>query len=714
MKLYSVFLSFLIISLIIIYSDITYSQRYWNIAARFEGNQNSFIRVIPSGILQNINGSFTVECWFNADNASGGSLFGHSGIRLLLDSYSGKLRGRIQTNNNTKLYTKTSNLFEPGHWYHIACTYDAGANLMRFYINGILDSSSSGNYNPTGTSEDLFIGTSVYGSYKGLIDDIRIWRRALSPYEIQTNYRNSYVGSIGIHSNFGDALCMSANFDFTYSPGFGLYFYDGFNTFEFQNVLAEDIGIFPSTTTGENYSLDLTNGGYAKVPSNPDIELNKPLTIEAWIYPINSLSGTYQFILRKGNNYGAFINSNGYLDFYISGFVIPSYTLIPSEKWTHIAASYSLNNTISVYINGEMKNFVNFNQQNNLGNDTLYLGSDVSGGSSFYGYLDGIKISNYSKSQDEIKRDMFRIIDYFNKPSPPNITVSYNFDFYNASTTLSGGFYNLRNGAKYSSVFYNIPVSPIIGSNINGFPDGYFIKYSGERIPQSNTAGYMKTDSLEITLNTTISDLKLFISLNHSRLSDLDIYLVSPSDDSVIVWNKNQGNNIGHIITVFDEYADSNLINNIYFDLGPTVKPHNSLLAVFSGKNSQGIWKLAITDFYNGNYGYLYAWGLRINNSITGTDNYYNQFLNEFRLIQNYPNPFNPVTTIQYSIPRRNNVTLKVFDILGNEVATLVNEEKERGVFSVMFEASNLASGIYFYRLQAGNFVETKKMILLR
>uniref|UniRef100_A0A7V2ZIU6 T9SS type A sorting domain-containing protein n=1 Tax=Ignavibacterium album TaxID=591197 RepID=A0A7V2ZIU6_9BACT len=85
-----------------------------------------------------------------------------------------------------------------------------------------------------------------------------------------------------------------------------------------------------------------------------------------------------------------------------------------------------------------------------------------------------------------------------------------------------------------------------------------------------------------------------------------------------------------------------------------------------------------------------------------------------FTLAQNYPNPFNPTTTIQYSIPQRGNVSLKVYDVLGNEVSTLVNEEKERGVYSVNFDASHFSSGIYFYRLKADNFIQTKKMILVR
>ena len=85
-----------------------------------------------------------------------------------------------------------------------------------------------------------------------------------------------------------------------------------------------------------------------------------------------------------------------------------------------------------------------------------------------------------------------------------------------------------------------------------------------------------------------------------------------------------------------------------------------------------------------------------------------------FQLMQNYPNPFNPSSRIRYSIPQISYVTLKVFDILGNEIATLVNEEKGPGVYSVSINAVKYASGIYFYKLQAGSFVETRKMVLLR
>ena len=84
----------------------------------------------------------------------------------------------------------------------------------------------------------------------------------------------------------------------------------------------------------------------------------------------------------------------------------------------------------------------------------------------------------------------------------------------------------------------------------------------------------------------------------------------------------------------------------------------------------------------------------------------------EFFLSQNYPNPFNPGTKIKYSTQKDGFVQLKVYDILGKEVANLVNENKEAGYYSVDFDASQLPSGVYIYNMQGGDFVNSKKMIL--
>jgi hypothetical protein len=90
------------------------------------------------------------------------------------------------------------------------------------------------------------------------------------------------------------------------------------------------------------------------------------------------------------------------------------------------------------------------------------------------------------------------------------------------------------------------------------------------------------------------------------------------------------------------------------------------------------------------------------------------QLPQDYALDQNYPNPFNPATTITYAVPQNSFISLRVIDILGNEVQTLVNETKSAGTYTVSFDAASVPSGVYFYTLEAGNFVSTKKMILIK
>jgi hypothetical protein len=85
-----------------------------------------------------------------------------------------------------------------------------------------------------------------------------------------------------------------------------------------------------------------------------------------------------------------------------------------------------------------------------------------------------------------------------------------------------------------------------------------------------------------------------------------------------------------------------------------------------------------------------------------------------FELLQNYPNPFNPSTTIEFALPKSAFVTLKVYNLLGEEVATLMAEQQSAGIHKLNWDARGLASGVYLYRLEAGEFVQVKKLILMR
>lgn len=105
---------------------------------------------------------------------------------------------------------------------------------------------------------------------------------------------------------------------------------------------------------------------------------------------------------------------------------------------------------------------------------------------------------------------------------------------------------------------------------------------------------------------------------------------------------------------------------------------------------------------------------VNFNFTLTDVEGQPSSIPDKYSLSQNYPNPFNPVTAIKYSIPNEGFVSLKIYNVLGSEVATLVNEFKNAGSYNVSFSAENLSSGVYYYKLKSGTFVETKKMILLK
>ena len=118
--------------------------------------------------------------------------------------------------------------------------------------------------------------------------------------------------------------------------------------------------------------------------------------------------------------------------------------------------------------------------------------------------------------------------------------------------------------------------------------------------------------------------------------------------------------------------------------------------------------------FVAGNTGESVYTTIKYSGSVIGLDPTGNNAPQTYSLSNNYPNPFNPVTTLNYSLPRSGDVSLIIYNILGEEVIRLVDGFQQAGEYNAIWNASNIASGIYFYRLQAGDFTETKKMVLLK
>ncbi|AFH48348.1 Bifunctional xylanase/esterase [Ignavibacterium album JCM 16511] len=207
--------------------------------------------------------------------------------------------------------------------------------------------------------------------------------------------------------------------------------------------------------------------------------------------------------------------------------------------------------------------------------------------------------------------------------------------------------------------------------------------------------------------------------------SDSEKVWVAPIADVIKYIRERQNSNI-QLISVTDTVIlfniSDNLDNEIYnFPLTCMIKVPDNWDAVYFNQNNRVD---TIFTFQTDSGKFVQAWVLPDNgfvllksiiiNSVEDKTN----LPSDFVLKQNYPNPFNPTTKIRYSIPNVGTglalSTLKVYDILGNEIATLVNEEKPAGYYEVEFNATELSSGVYFYRLQSSTFTQTKKMILMR
>lgn len=224
----------------------------------------------------------------------------------------------------------------------------------------------------------------------------------------------------------------------------------------------------------------------------------------------------------------------------------------------------------------------------------------------------------------------------------------------------------------------------------------------------------IEVDILEKVMQT-YSLVEVEVSIDtvlHPSVSDLEFYLTHGGiTDTLIYQSSCNGENF--IRTTFSDMG-SNSISSSTAPFTGIYSPDQPL-SRFAGMNPNGEWTLGIYDGETGNTGTFKGWKLTLYfETPVSVDNESTEIIQDFELHQNYPNPFNPSTIIKYSIPSEGFINLKIFDILGREVKTLVNQNQKPGSYEIKWNTSNHSSGIYFYRIRAGEFVETKKMILLR
>ncbi len=224
-------------------------------------------------------------------------------------------------------------------------------------------------------------------------------------------------------------------------------------------------------------------------------------------------------------------------------------------------------------------------------------------------------------------------------------------------------------------------------------------------------------DSVEVILPSWafgVQDVNAYIdTVLHTYVSDLSFTLshegISANIISIVGAN---GQNFIH--TMLNDSASTPIWTGSAPFTGEYIP--SIPLGVFNGTdvNPNGYWKLEIYDRGGDDTGTLKAWCLTINyfTYIGGIGKI--TVPNFYALGQNYPNPFNPSTKIEYAVPKPGDVKIIVYDITGREAAVLVNEFKNPGIYIVDFDGSELSSGVYFYKMQAGDFIDTKKMLLIK
>jgi len=232
---------------------------------------------------------------------------------------------------------------------------------------------------------------------------------------------------------------------------------------------------------------------------------------------------------------------------------------------------------------------------------------------------------------------------------------------------------------------------------------------NNQRPIQDNQYTY---DTIYIPFAGNVQDVKVNLNLNHANDGDLLISLIRGGVTvNLSQFNGNNGQNFTN--TTFHDTASLSISQGVPPFTG-WFRPQQAFSGL-ANVQTQGNWILRIYDLRAGNTGTLLNWTLSIKySSPISVNQIGNNIPDKYALQQNFPNPFNPVTTIKYSLPEKTFVTLKVYDMLGKEIKTLVSEIQSAGLYSAVWDASSFPSGAYFCRLQTNSFSEIRKMILIK
>ncbi len=295
------------------------------------------------------------------------------------------------------------------------------------------------------------------------------------------------------------------------------------------------------------------------------------------------------------------------------------------------------------------------------------------------------------------------------------ISLAVSGDTIVAGTDSRGAFWSLDNGASWDNMYYG-PFNSLVGDYISAVlikgssvflaVYGYGMSRSLNLVPNT---GYTWTQ-LPTDYQTTgwIHALKLVGSNIFAGTEGTGIYLSTDNGDAWL--DKGLTNRYVNAIASNGNFIYSGTDSGVF--LSADSGTHWN--AINTGLSNANINALAVDDsfLFAGTAGGV-LWR-RALSQLTFVTSQVSNVPSGFSLGQNFPNPFNPTTIIDYQLPASSFVTLKIYDILGREVVTLINAKQNAGYYSATFNAANIPSGVYFYRLQAGKYSNTKKLLLLK
>ena len=777
---------------------------------------------LANSVNLNLESGFTLNAWVKYKNTYSVVIGKHlcgivNGFILGID-YDGQFQ--LWLGNAGWQTVRTGATLVEDQWYMLTATYDGGSGTAKIYLNGQLENSATISYTNF-SSYPISIGE-VYqnncsaANMSGAVDEVKIYNRPLSDFEIMDEYSNSYndlVLFLPFNSNANDESGSGNN-----------------GTVNGATLTQDRFGI-----NNKAYQFDGIND-YISIADNPNL-FSDELTI-SWWYKLTETPGPASVVIGwvdGGHRYQQFFN--GEMFGYFNGYNLsapglyfnPIYNLNYLNVWKHIVVTYqktsATTSTTSIYVDGELKQTDNHTLAMDYASGIEFkIGKNVNG-NFFKGYLDDFRILNRILTSNEIL-DLYNdsttylppledgLVAYwplngntndstFNNNDGINHSCVYTYDRFsnessslyfdgnyyyveginpgnnlpigNSSRTFSAWVKNYENNISGSNIFhygtqqsaptnFHFLITDVLGLG-NGY--GYGVVYGNtnlidtawhfvtgvyeggtERITKLYVDGKLDaTGTITTEPNTTLStnwrmgrfmeggipfkgnldEIKVYeIPLTSQQIWEVykatttapnllfpgnDSTLINPDTTLVLDWDSTITATSYRLLI-----SNDSLFNTVAYDTIVTVS--SFVFDNWSAINFDNInWKVRTI-----NDGGIGPWSETNRFSIILTDvEEETQLPTEFALMQNYPNPFNPNTTITYHLPKASNVELKVYDVLGNEIATLVNEEKPIGIYNVQFTMNNLpagrqglSSGIYFYKLTAGDYVSTKKMILIK